>query len=73
MAVVLAQGDQTDLAREQVRRCVTELNEKRLRTLTPALLYQLQVLSRAFGLPIADPQLRKLAGDLLPAELRTRL
>jgi len=31
------------------------------------------VLSRAFGLGIADPRLRDLARSLLPAELRGRI
>ena len=73
LAMVLAQGDRIDQAREQVRRCLTELNEKRLRSLDTGLLYNLQVLSRAFKLPIADPELRELAVELLPAELRSRL
>ena len=73
LAVVLAQEDQISPAREQVRRCLTELNEKKLRSLSTGMLYKLQVLSRAFELPIADPRLRQLAADLLPAELRGRL
>jgi len=73
LAVVLAQEDQIELARQQVRRCLTELNEKRLRSLTTGSLYKLQVLTRAFDLPIADRRLRQLALDLLPAELRSRL
>jgi hypothetical protein len=73
LAIVLAQGDQLELAREQLRRCLTELDEKRLRFLTSGSLYKLQVLSQAFDLPIADPRLRKLAAELLPAELSSRL
>jgi hypothetical protein len=73
LAIVLAQGGQIELAREQLRRCLTELNEKRLRFLTSGSLYKLQVLSQAFDLPIADPRLRKLAAELLPAELSSRL
>jgi len=73
LAMVLAQGDRIDLAREQVRRCVAELNAKRLRSLNPGLLFNFQVLSRAFDLPIADPELRALALELLPGELRSRL
>jgi hypothetical protein len=70
---VLAQGAQIEPAREQLRRCLTELDEKRLRFLTAGSLYNLQVLSRALELPIADPRLRKLAVALLPAELSGRL
>ena len=72
-AIVLAQGEQIELARDQLRRCLAELNEKRLRSLTAGLLYNLQVLSRALELPIADPRLRQLAVDLLPPELSSRL
>jgi hypothetical protein len=36
-------------------------------------LYNLQVLSHALELPIADPTVRQLALDLLPVELRSRL
>ena len=73
LAIVLAQGAQIEPAREQLRRCLTELDEKRLRFLTAGSLYNLQVLSRALELPIADPRLRKLAVALLPAELSGRL
>ena len=61
------------LAREQVRRCLAELNEKKLRSLTAGLLYNFQVLAHALELPIADPKLRQLAQELLPAELSSRL
>ena len=73
VAIVLAQGEQIDLAREQVRRCLAELNENRLRALTAGLLYNLQVLCHAFDYPIADPKLRQLALELLPVELSSRL
>ena len=73
LAIVLAQGAQIEPAREQLRRCLTELDEKRLRFLTAGSLYNLQVLSRALELPLADPRLRKLAAELLPAELSGRL
>ena len=73
LAMILAQGDRIQQAREQVRRCLAELNAKRLRSLNPGLLFNLQVLSRAFDLPIADPELRALAVELLPEELRSRL
>ena len=73
LAIVLAQGERNDLAREQVRRCLEKLDERRIRSLTTASLYRLQVLGKAYGLPIADPHLQELAGRLLPAELRRRL
>lgn len=73
LAVVLARGKQMDLAREQVRRCLAEVDEAGLRALTAGSLYRLQVLSNAFGLEISDQRLRGLARDLLPSDLRSRL
>jgi hypothetical protein len=73
LAVVLAQGERPDLAREQVRRCLESLDEPRIRSLTTGALFRLQVLAKAFQLEISDQRLRKLAGQLLPAELRNRL
>jgi hypothetical protein len=73
VAVVLARAQRFDLAREQVRRCVAEASEARLRSLSTASLYDLLVLAHSFGLEIADPGLRDLALDLLPGDLRNRL
>jgi len=73
LAVVLARAKQPDLAREQVRRCVAEIDEARIRSLTTGLLYRLQVLGKAYGLAITDPRLRELALELLPPDLRRRL
>lgn len=73
LAVVLAQGERNDLAREQVGRCLEKLDEKRIRSLTTGSLFRLQVLGKAFGLQITDARLRDLARKLLPVELRERL
>ncbi len=73
LAVVLARGKQVDLARDQVRRCLAEVDEAKLRWLTTGSLYRLQVLCRAFDMAIADQRLRELALDLLPGDLRSRL
>ena len=73
LAVVLAKGNQTELSREQLRRCLTEINDAKLRSLTTGSLYGLQVLVKAFGLNITDPHLRELAVDLLPEDLRERI
>ena len=73
LAVVLMRGKQADLAREQIRRCLAELDEAKLRSLTTGSLYRLQVLGKAFGLEINDQRLRGLAFDLLPSDLRSRL
>lgn len=73
LAVVLARGKRLDLAREQVQRCLAEITEARLRSLTTNSLYHLLVLNKALGVEIADPGLRTLAMELLPAEVRQRI
>lgn len=73
LAIVLARGREADLARAQLTRCLKEIDEEKLRSLTMTTLYRLHVLNKAFGLEIADPRLRELALDLLPADWRTRL
>lgn len=73
LAVVLAQGNRSDLARKQLQRCIADLNAARLRALSTGSLYRLQVLCKALDLPITDPALRELARQLLPAELRRRV
>ena len=73
LAIALVEGKRFDLAREQVQRCLAELDEPRLRSLTPASLYRVQVMSKAFGFGLPDQRLRELAVRLLPAELRNGL
>jgi hypothetical protein len=73
LAVLLVRGKQLDLAREQLRRCLEQLDETGLRSLTTGSLYRFQVLLKALGLEIAPPKLRQLALDLLPPEMRSRL
>lgn len=70
LAVVLTDGNRLDLARPQVERCLAELDESRLRSLTTGSLYHLLAMNKALGFEIADPKLRDLALQLLPAELR---
>lgn len=73
LAVVLTWGGRAELAREQVRRCLTQINPDRIRSITTGSLYQLLVLAKAHDLAIEDPAQRALALRLLPAELRGRL
>jgi hypothetical protein len=73
LAVVLARAKQRDLALAQVQRCLKDIDEPKLRSLSTGELYRLQVLVKAFGLTMADPQLRQLALDLLPSDMRNRL
>ncbi len=73
LAIVLMRGKQTDLAREQLKRCLSDLDEAKLRSLTTGTLYRLHVMNKAVGLSIDDPKLRDLALNLLPSDLRNRL
>jgi hypothetical protein len=73
LAIVLARAKQIDRAREQTRRCLAELDEKKVRSLSTGSLYNLLALSRAFGVAFTDPRLHAVALDLLPADLRARL
>jgi tetratricopeptide (TPR) repeat protein len=73
LAILLAQGERHDQAREQVQRCLERLDAERMAALTTGALYRLQVLARAYNLPVADPALRARARQLLPEPLRERL
>jgi hypothetical protein len=73
LAVVLALGGRSDLSVVQVRRCVAEIDDARIRLLTTGSLYHLLFLCKHFDVPISDPALRALAMKLLPSELRERL
>ncbi len=73
LAIVLSLGQRNDLARDQLRLCLGKIDAAKIRSLSTGSLYRLQVLAKAFGLEIADPELRELAHRLLPAELRARL
>jgi hypothetical protein len=73
LAIMLARGKHMDLARDQVLRCLAEVDEAKLRSLTTDSLYRLHVLWKAFDLAIPDQRLRGLALELLPADMRRRL
>jgi hypothetical protein len=73
VAAVLAQGKQLDRAREQMKRCVADVDAARLRSLSPSALIRFHAMARLFQLEIVDPQLRQLIIDLVPPKLRSRL
>lgn len=73
LAVVLAQTKHPDLARPQVKFCLTEADTERLRSLGPVSLFRLLALARAFHLEFTDPHLRETALKLLPAEFQAQL
>jgi len=70
LAIALAEGRRFEEARAQVKRCLEEIDETQLRSLTTLSLRRLLVMCRTFGLQIDDPKLRSLASQLLPPELR---
>jgi hypothetical protein len=73
VAVVLARAQRYELSREQVRRCMGEASDARLRSLSTGSLYDLLVLAHSFQVEFPDPRLRDLALDLLPGDLRNGL
>jgi hypothetical protein len=70
LAIVLAEAKRMDQARAQLTRCLSEIDEPRMRALTPISLYRCLVLTKALGLTVPDPRLAALARDLLPPEQR---
>lgn len=72
LAVVLAQAHRVDLARPRLKESLSEIDAEKLRSLSTTLLYRLHVLRKALGMQIADPSLRSLSLELLPADLRSR-
>jgi hypothetical protein len=73
LAAILAKGNRLDLARGEMKRCSTEVDAPRLRSLTANSLIRFQILLKETGFEIVDPQLRKLALELVPPGLRNRL
>ncbi len=73
LAAILAKGKRLDLARGELKRCSTEVDASRLRSLTTTSLIRFQILLKETGFEITDPQLRKLALELVPPGLRNRL
>lgn len=70
LAIALAEAKRFDLARDQLKRCVADIDEPRLRSLTTDSLYRMQQMSVAFQLPIVDERIRNLISKLLPAGLQ---
>lgn len=70
LAFVLAAGRRTDLAKDQLERCMAQLDEHRLRQLTIGSLRDFLVLSERLDVPIPGAKLRRLAITLLPPFMR---
>ena len=73
LVVLLAQAHHMDLAQSRLRKCIDEIDDGKLRSLSTILLYRFHVLRRAFDLDIRDPAMRALSLDLLPPDLRSRV
>jgi hypothetical protein len=73
LAIDLARADRIDPARTQLHRCLVQMDEKKARSLSTGSLFNLLVLSRTLGDPIADPRLQEYALGLLPPKMRERL
>lgn len=73
LALALARVDQVDAAREQLHRCLAEIDAPRIHSLTTATLYRFLALGKAYRMEIQDAGLRNLARGLVPAELRERI
>jgi hypothetical protein len=72
LAVVLARANDETLAKKELKLCIDDIDDAKIRSLSPGSLFRLLVLTRAFGLSF-DPQLHRMALELIPAELRSRL
>jgi hypothetical protein len=73
LAIVLARAGHLDLARVQVSKCLEQVDDDKLRSLSTKALFRFHVLLKGFALQIADPGLRAVSMDLLPSDLRGRL
>ncbi len=72
LAVALVGGRRLDQAKAEVKRCLVEIDESQLRSLTTVSLHRLLVMCRSFSLKIENDKLNSLAQQLLPPELRKR-
>jgi len=72
LAVVLARAKAEALAKKQLEVCIADIDEAKIRSLSPQSVYRLLVLCRGFGVSLPPAQ-RALALSLVPSVLRARL
>lgn len=72
LAVVLARAKVEALAKKQLELCIADIDDAKLRSLSPGSVYRLLVLCRGFDVAMPPAQ-RALALRLLPPALRARL
>lgn len=73
LSLVLAEGGRMEPARAQAQRCLDEMGELDLRSLSEATLFRFLTLCKVLGLQIQDEQLRDLSKNLLPPALRDQV
>lgn len=73
LAVVLTQAKLTDEAKDQLQQCLSQMDEAKLRSLSTGAIYRLLILSRSFQSAFPSQDLRSIALDLLPREMRQRV
>ena len=73
VAILLVLAREPELARPLFTRCLAELDEEMLRTLSPSSLMRLFALAKMFRLEFPDAMLRARATELLPPPLRSRI
>ena len=73
LAIVLVRSEQVDLARQEVDRCLEQIDADQLPSMPPGEIYNFLVLVRAFGREITDASVRARMLELLTPELRARL
>lgn len=73
LGLVLAESGRTEEAKIQVQRCLEEMGEIDVRTLSQVALYRFLVTAKTLGLRVEDAALRDLARSLLPVNLQSRV
>lgn len=73
LCLVLAAANRMPLVREQAERCLYEMSETEVRTLSESTLFRFLLLCKTLGLEIEDPELADFARSLVPPALREQL
>ena len=72
LTLVLAEGNRAAAARTQALQCVEQMGEQELRSLSEPTLFRFLTLCRALGIEV-DPELRRVAAQLLPPRIRSQI
>jgi hypothetical protein len=72
LAAILARAKVEAPAKKQLELCIADIDEAKIRSLSPGSVYRLLVLCRGFGVNMPPTQ-RALALNLVPSALRARL